>query len=85
MLSEAKKNHIAHIQGILSRGEPAVEVKGKINPDWILWYRAKRGVSGNVARNKAKRIIQEGLEPKVEQPPKEHTPRNPYGKLLRLF
>jgi hypothetical protein len=85
MMSEAKKNHIAHIEGILSRGEPALEVKGKVNPAWIIWYRAKHGVSGNVALNKGKRLIQEGLTPKVVQPPKEHKSRNPYGKLMLMF
>jgi hypothetical protein len=85
MMSEAKKNHIAYIEDILSRGEPTLEVKGKINPSWITWYRAKHSVSGNVARNKAKRLIQEGLAPKVVHPPKEHPTRNPYGKLILMF
>jgi hypothetical protein len=85
MMSEAKKKHIAYIEATLSRGEPPIEVKGKINSAWITWYRAKTGVSGNVARNKAKRLIQESLVPKAVQPPKEHTSRNPYGKLMLMF
>jgi len=89
MFSPGRLEHMEWRNKVLLRGEPVISVKGKLNPDWVDWYRAKHRVSGNIAKSVGKRLILEAKEPKQEpsvpEPPKTFKKINPHHQLMLYF
>jgi hypothetical protein len=89
MFSPGRLEHMEWRRQVLLRGEPVISVKGKVNPDWIDWYRATNRVSGNIALNAGKKLIREAKalkqEPLIPEPPKTFRKINPHHQLLLYF